>query len=124
MLYRSQLCEIMRQCNFLKILLLVSQIRSFPACLGHFVRTQFNGTEAWDWELLYFGSDNKLNLIPLTLSVIEMIVTPFFLVKSKNLKSTTQMFLMRMLSIVSLKVPKCEIFDLFDFNDFYAVKCQ
>ncbi len=30
---------------------------------------------------------------------------------------------MRMLSIVSLKVPKCEIFDLFDFNDFYAMKC-
>jgi hypothetical protein len=22
-----------------------------------------------------------------------------------------------------LKVPKCEIFDLFDFNDFYVVKC-
>ncbi len=31
---------------------------------------------------------------------------------------------MRMLSIVSLKVPKCEIFDLFDFNDFYyAMQC-
>ncbi len=22
-----------------------------------------------------------------------------------------------------LKVPKCEIFDLFDFNDFYVMKC-
>ncbi len=23
-----------------------------------------------------------------------------------------------------LKVPKCEIFDLFDFNDFYVMKCS
>jgi hypothetical protein len=23
----------------------------------------------------------------------------------------------------ALKVPKCEIFDLFDFNDFYVMKC-
>jgi len=24
--------------------------------------------------------------------------------------------------LYSLKVPKCEIFDLFDFNDFYVIK--
>jgi hypothetical protein len=26
------------------------------------------------------------------------------------------------LNLFSIKVPKCEIFDLFDFNDFYVMK--
>jgi hypothetical protein len=25
-------------------------------------------------------------------------------------------------SLLGLKVPKCEIFDFFDFNDFYVIK--
>ncbi len=31
-------------------------------------------------------------------------------------------YLSILLSLVNLKVPKCEIFHLFDFNDFYDVK--
>ncbi len=31
-------------------------------------------------------------------------------------------FVMKSLLVGDLKVPKCEIFHLFDFNDFYGIK--
>jgi hypothetical protein len=43
---------------------------------------------------------------------------------SRHIHTVTMMaYAIEGLNLPYLKVPKCEIFDLFNFNDFYVMKC-
>jgi hypothetical protein len=55
--------------------------------------------------------------------VFKVIGVTFYFIESSSVEGTMEKDWSSCRGIISLKVSKCEIFDLFDFNYFYVMKC-